>query len=73
MMKHPGMLNNLWAEAVSTAVYIKNQLPFRAHPNWKAFERCTRKKPDISLLRNFGCLAFAWIHGDIRKKIDNHP
>jgi len=29
-------------------------------------------KPDISHLRTLGCLAFAWIHGDFRKKLDNH-
>jgi len=30
-----------------------------------------RKKPNISHLRTFGCQAFAWIHGDLRKKLDN--
>jgi len=27
MLKHAGMPNKLWAEAVSTAVYIKNRIP----------------------------------------------
>jgi len=27
MLKHAGMLIKLWAEAVSTAVYIRNRLP----------------------------------------------
>jgi hypothetical protein len=62
----------LWAEAVSTAAYIKNRLPSRALPNTTPFERWTRKKDDISHLRTFGCLAFAWIHGDLSKKLDNH-
>jgi len=66
------MLNKLWAEAVSTAVYINNRLPSRALPNSTPFERLTRKKPYISHLQTFGCLAFAWIHGDLRKKLDNH-
>jgi hypothetical protein len=72
MLKHAGLPNMLWAEAVSTAVYIKNQLPSRALPNSTPFERWTRKKPDISHLRTFGCLAFAWIHRDLRKKLENH-
>jgi len=72
MLKHAGMPNKLWAEAVSTAVYIKNRLPTRATPNSTPFARWNRKKPDISHLRTFGCLAFAWIHGDLRKKLDNH-
>jgi hypothetical protein len=72
MLTHGGMPNKLWAEAVSTAVYIKNRLPSRALPNSTPFARSTRKKPDISHLRTFSCLAFAWIHGDLRKKLDNH-
>jgi hypothetical protein len=72
MLKHAGMPNKFWAEAVSTAVYIKNRLPTRATPDSTPFERWNRKKPDISHLRTFGCLAFAWIHGDLRKKLDNH-
>jgi len=73
MLKHAGMLNKLWGEAVPTAVYFKNRLPSRAlpNPNSTHFERWTHKKPDISHLRTFGCLAFAWIHGDLRKKLDN--
>jgi hypothetical protein len=29
-----------------------------------------QKMPDITHLQTFGCLAFAWMHGDIRKKLD---
>jgi len=74
MLKHAGMPNKLWAEAASTAVYIKNRLPSRAlpNPNLTPFERWTQKKPDIPHLGTFGCLAFAWIHGDHRKNLDNH-
>jgi hypothetical protein len=31
-----------------------------------------RKQPDISHVQTFGWLAFAWIHGDLMKKLDNH-
>jgi hypothetical protein len=72
MLKHAGMPNKLWAEAVPTAVYIKNGLPSQALPHSTPCKRCTRKKPDISHLRTFGCLAFAWIHGDLRTELDNH-
>jgi hypothetical protein len=74
MLKHAGMPNKLCAKAVSTAVYIKNQLPSRAlpNPNSTPFESWTWKKPDISHLRTFGWLTFASIHGDLRKKLDNH-
>jgi hypothetical protein len=72
MLKHAGMPNKLWAEPVSTAVYIKNRLPSRVLPNLTPFARWTRKKPDISHLRTFGYLAFALIHGDLRTQLDNH-
>jgi hypothetical protein len=72
MLKHAGMPSKVWAKAVSTAVYINNRLTSRGLPNSMPFERCMQKKPDISHLGTFGCLAFAWIHGDLRKKLDNN-
>jgi len=72
MLKHGGMPHKLWAEDVATAVHIKNRLLTRALPNSTPYERWTRKKADISHLRTCGCLAFAWIHGDLRKKLDDH-
>jgi len=52
MLKHAGMPNILWAEAVCTALYITNRLPSRAHPNPKStpFERWMRTKPNSSHL-----------------------
>jgi hypothetical protein len=72
MLKHVGMPNNLWAEAESTAAYIKTGLPSRALPKSTPFERWTQKNTDISHLRTFSCLSFAWIHGDPRKHLDYH-
>jgi len=72
MLKYTGMPNKLWAEAVATAVYIKNPLPTRALPNSTPYERWTGKKPDFSHIHTFGCSAFVWIHGDFQKKLDNH-
>jgi len=72
MLKHAGMLNMLWAEGVSTAVNIKNQLRSRALPNSTPFQSWTQKKSDTSHVRTFRFLAFPWINGDLRKKLDNH-
>jgi len=41
MLKHAGMPNMLWAEAVSTAVYIKHRLPSQSLPNSTRFDRWT--------------------------------
>jgi len=72
MLKHAWMPIKLWDKAVSTAVYIKNRRPSGALPNSTPFERWKRKKADISHLQTFGCLTFAWIHGDLRKQLDDH-
>jgi hypothetical protein len=66
------MPNKIWAEAVSRVVYITNGLSSRALPNSAPFERWIPQKPDISPLQWFDCVAFEWIHGDVRKKLDNH-
>jgi len=73
MLKHAGMRNKLWADAVATAVHIKSQLLTRALPNSTSYERWTRMKPDILHIRTFNCWAYGWIHWDIRIMLDNHP
>ena len=35
-------------------------------------QRWTKDKPNIAQLGVFGCLAYVWIHGDLRKKLDTH-
>jgi transposase InsO family protein len=40
MLMHVGMPNKFWAEAVSTAVYIKNRLPTRTSPNLRLLSIC---------------------------------
>jgi len=41
MLKHAGMPNMLCAEAIDSAVYIKNRLPTRPLPNSTPYERWT--------------------------------
>jgi hypothetical protein len=72
MLKHTGILNKLWAEVVSTAVYIDNRLASRKLPYSTPFERWTQQQSDISHLVTFGCLAFASTDGDLRNMLDNH-
>jgi transposase InsO family protein len=73
MLKHAGMPNSFWADAAKVAVYIKNRLPTRALPNTTPFEAWhgTGKKPDLSHLRIFGSLAYAWTSPALRKKLDD--
>jgi hypothetical protein len=73
MLKHAGMPNSFWADAAEVAVYIKNRIPTRALPDTTPFEAWhgTGKKPDLSHLRIFGSLAYAWTSPATRKKLDD--
>ena len=60
----------LWAEAVATAAYVLNRLPTCRQKGTTPFELWTRKKPDLSHLRIFGCDAFVLMPAVHRKKLD---
>lgn len=47
----------LWAEAVSTAVYIENRCPESSIDFRTPHELWYNSKPDLSCLRIFGCAA----------------
>ena len=44
-----------WAEALSTAVYLRNRGPTKVVSGMTPFEAWTKKKPSVSHLRVFGC------------------
>jgi hypothetical protein len=46
-----------WGEAVRTAVYLLNRSPTKALNNMTPFEAWHGKKPKISHLKVFGCVA----------------
>ena len=59
-----------WAEALSTAVYLKNRSPTKAVDGMTSCGAWTRKKPKVAHLRVFGCEAYAHIPKDERRKLD---
>ena len=59
-----------WAEAVSTAVYLKNRSPTKAVQGMTPFEAWHGKKPSVDHLRVFGCDAYAHIPKEERGKSD---
>ena len=69
MIFHSGVPLELWAEAVNTAVYVHNRSPTSALKNATPYEYWFQKKPDVSNLRVFGCVAHYWIP-DKRQKLD---
>nr|CAD1839746.1 unnamed protein product [Ananas comosus var. bracteatus] len=71
MLKEKGLPNEFWAEAVNTAVYIQNRCPTNAVKNKTPLEAWTRTKPMVSHLKIFGCMCYAHIPVEKRKKIDD--
>nr|ABB47015.1 retrotransposon protein, putative, unclassified [Oryza sativa Japonica Group] len=65
-----GMPAIFWGEAVVTAVYIHNRSPTKALDGRTPYEAWHGRKPAVSHLRVFGCLAFAKELGHIGKLDD---
>lgn len=59
-----------WAEAINTAVYIRNRGPTKAVKGMTPYEALTGKKPNVSHFRTFGCIAYAHVAKDERHKLD---
>jgi len=65
MLCHSGLHTYLWAEAISTAAYLRNRCPTRALDDCTPYEAWTGRKPAVDHLRIFGALAVA--HDKSRK------
>ena len=61
MLNEKGLPDFYWAEAVATAVYIINRTPTAAIHDMTPEERYTGRKPDISHLKIFGCIAYVHV------------
>ena len=61
MMKAKGLPAYFWAEAVATAVYILNLSPTRVVRNRAPYEAWTGRRPTVSHLKFFGCVAYALV------------
>ena len=71
MLSHAGLPKSFWAEAIATAAYIRNRMPTAAiRENKTPYEKWYGRKPDVSNLRVFGCMAYAHIPESQRKKLD---
>jgi hypothetical protein len=70
LLKQRGMPAVFWGEAVVTAVYILNRSPTKAVNGRTPYEAWHGRKPAVSHLRFFGCLAFGKELGHIGKLDD---
>jgi len=70
MLNEKNLPNYFWAEAVATAVYIMNRTPTAVVHSMTPEEKFTGKKPDVSHLRVFGCIAYVHVPEEKRSKLD---
>jgi hypothetical protein len=72
LLKQQGLGNHLWAEAIATAVYLKNRSPTKALKDFNVPEEVwTGRKPSVKHLRIFGCDAYVHVPKDQRSKLDS--
>jgi len=61
MLNEKNLPNYFWAEVVATTVYIMNRTPTTIVHGMTPEEKCTCKKPNVSHLRVFGCIAYVHV------------
>ena len=54
-------------EAVATAAYLRNRVPTRSLKNTTPYEKWYDRKPNLSHVRVFGCMCYAYIP-EVNKK-----
>lgn len=71
MLHGAGLGYSYWAEAVMTAVYLRNRSPSSALKNITPFQAWTGEKPSVAHLRVFGCKAYAHVPDERRTKLES--
>ena len=61
MVKSQSLQNSFWLEAVMCATYVLNRCPTKALQSITLYESWHGKKPFVSHLHVFGCLAYALV------------
>ena len=71
MISCAGLPQSYWGEAVVTAAFIRNRVPTRTFKEKVSpYERWFGRRPDLSPLKIFGCVAYAHIPDCKRNKLD---
>ncbi len=70
MLNEKNLPNYFWAEAVATTVYIMNRTPTVIVHGMTPKEKFTSKKPNVSHLRVFSCIAYVHVPDEKRSKLD---
>ena len=68
MCVHAKLPYSLWAEAANTATYVYNRVPNAPLKGKSPHEMWYGRKPDLSNLKVFGCVAYALVPAAKRRK-----
>jgi len=71
MLANAKLPQKFWAEALSTAAYLRNRSPTKAVKQMTPFEAWTNEKPIVEHLQVFGCDAYSHVAKDERQKLDS--
>lgn len=71
MLLNTNLPQELWAEAVNTAVYLLNRRPCKSNDNKTPYELWFNKAPALQHLKIFGSLAFVHIPKQFRSKLES--
>jgi hypothetical protein len=70
MLNEKNLPNYFWVEAVAFAIYIMKRTPTTIIHGMTPEEKFTGKKPDVSHLRVFGCIAYMHVLDEKIPKLD---
>lgn len=71
LLKHMGVPNFLWGEAVRHATYLINRVAKRSLVGKTPYEALRNKKPNVGHLKVFGCVCFTRTETAGRRKLDD--
>eukprot|EP00253_Pinus_taeda_P010795 PITA_10795 len=71
MLKANHLPNDYWVEAVHCTIYILNRCPTKAVMNRVSEEAWSGRKQGVTHMKVFGCVAYAHIPDQLRKKLAN--
>ena len=69
MLQDAKLQNNMWAEAVATASFIRNRSPTSGE-NKTPLELFYGAKPNVSMMKTFGATAYVHTPKALRHKLD---
>jgi len=70
-LKEKHLPNDYWAEVVHCAAYILNRYPTKVVMNRVSKEAWSGTKQGVTHMKVFGCVAYAHVPNQLRKKLDS--